>query len=129
MPEQLLGELTRQELADLLQFAFAEPIRCFTDDPACLSVAQGAGQVKSVREEKIAEQNARLIAPQCVDGGDMAAHGGTVQNIVMHQSRGVNHLDDGGQKMMGRRYLAARLCRQQQESGAETFALVVVQVR
>src|SRR5262249_49844172 len=101
--------LTQRQIAAfeaLPQLAFADTIRRRADDLAGLNVAQRRRQVESVREQVITEQDAVVIAPARVGGGDMAACAGLIQHIVMHERRGMNQFDDGRQNWMLRRQLA-----------------------
>src|SRR5262249_37072050 len=97
------------------------------DQPAGLRV-NGAGQVEGVGEQVVAQQDARLVAPAGVDGADVAADGGVVQNVVVHQGGGVDHLDDRPEGGVCGRDRPAGTGGQQQQGGAQALAAVVGQV-
>ena len=78
------------------------------DDAASADIAERAAQMKGVREEIVAEQDAGLIAPTGVDRGDMAAGGGAVENVVVNEGGGVDHFRDHGDVVVNRVRLPER---------------------
>ena len=60
--------------------------------------------------------------------GDVPAHRGAVEDVVVDQRGRVDHLDDGAEDVMGRRSLAAGAGGQQQQDGPQPFAAVVPDV-
>src|SRR5262249_9170695 len=96
----------------LLQLADADAVGRRADDPAGGGVAGRAGQVEGVREQEVTQEDADLVAPAGVDGGDVAADAGAVEHVVVDERGGVDHLDDGGQRVVGRRDPAPRPRRQ-----------------
>src|SRR5690348_11852540 len=84
--------------------------------------------MEGVREKIITEENAGLIAPQSAGGGHVPPHGGVVENIVVDERRGVNHLDDGAEAVMRGSDVAAGMRGQKEQRRPEAFALVVGEV-
>ena len=70
--------------------------------------------MERVREKKVAQQDARLIAPQRVDRRHVSADGGAIEHIVVNKRGRVNHLHDGAEQMMRGSDFAAGQRRQQQ---------------
>jgi hypothetical protein len=58
----------------------------------------------------------------------MAAERGFIQHVVVNERGGVDHLDGGGEGVMGRRDGAARLRGEQQKRRAKPLAAVMPQM-
>ena len=78
-----------------------------------------------MREEIVAQQDGRLVAPFGIDRGGMPADHGLVEDVVVHQRGRVDHLDDRRQHgvILGQR--AARLPREQHERRPQPLALKI----
>ena len=123
-----LGQVEVAALQSLTQFAFADPVRRLTDQPAGAGVVQRAGQVEGVREQVVAEQHGVVNAPAGVDRADVPAHGGAVEDVVVDQRGRVDHLHHGAEDVMGRRDSAAGAGGQQQQDRPQPLAAVVPDV-
>ena len=78
---------------DLLQLAVAEREHGLRDDRDHLGLGQHRGERVRLGEEVIADDERRVIAPHGVDRRDIPAHVGAVDDVVMHQGRGVHELE------------------------------------
>ena len=87
-------------MVDLLHFALADLVGRVADPAAGPCRVERRGQVEGVGEEIVTEQDRRLVAPLGVDGGGMAADHGLIEDVVVHERRRVDHLDDGRQNGM-----------------------------
>ena len=81
-----------------------------------------------MREQVVAEQDARLDAPAGVDRRHVPAHRGAVEDVVVDQRGRVDHLHHGAEDVVGRRRLAAGAGRQQQQHRPQPLAAVVADV-
>src|SRR5579883_3077548 len=124
-----LAQVEVAALEHLTQLALASAGGGFADQPTDAGVVERAGQMTRMREQVIAEEYAGLHAPDGVDRGHASAHAGAVKNIVMHQGRRMDHLDDSAQDMMRRRDPATGAGRQQQQHRAKSFAAIVMDMR
>src|SRR5262245_38740621 len=79
---------------DLVELPFAHDVRWAADEPACEGAVETRGEMKRVREEEVAQEHTRFGPPFRVHCGTVPAHDGTIQHVVVHERRGVNHLDD-----------------------------------
>ena len=68
--------------------------------PSLPAAPPAAGQVKRVRKQVIAQQNAGPVAPARIDGLHMPAHGCCIEHVVVHQRGRMNDFDHGGQRMV-----------------------------
>ena len=109
----------------LLQLTFADAIGRLADQAAGLGI-HGARQVEGVREEIVAEQDARLVVPAGVDRGHMPANQGAVQHVVVDERRGVDHFHHGGEGVVRRRHSPASVGGEEQQRRPQTFAAVVM---
>ena len=109
-------------MMNLLEFAFADHVRCAADPAAGERGLERGGEMKRMREEIIAHQNRRLVSPLGVDGRGVPADEGFVENIIMNKRGGVNHFDDGGEDVMVGPDLAAGSGGEQNECRPQAFA-------
>ncbi len=79
-------------------------------------------QLEGSREEKIAYQNARLVAPERVGGGAAAPEIGIIDHIIMKQGRGVDEFHRGRQPEMTVSAIAAKLRAAQKKHRAQPFS-------
>ena len=89
-------------LGDLLEFAGAHTVRSLADQPARTGV-DGAGQVEGVGEEQVAEEDADLVPPPGVHSRNVPPQLGFVENVVVNERRGVDHLHRRGEGVVLRR--------------------------
>ena len=106
----------------LSQLAVADDVGGPADRAAGVGALERAGEVEGVGEEEVAQQDAGLVVPAGVDGVFMAADGGFVEHVVVHERGGVDHLDDGGERDVLVAQGADRLAGQQQQGRAEPLA-------
>ncbi len=109
----LLSQIEVATLFDLREFPFTDQVSRPANCPAGIGGIEAAGKMKRVREQVVAKQHAGLIVPAGVDRRDMAAGFGIIQDVIMHQRRKVNHLDDGCQNFVLVTNPAGRLRSQQ----------------
>ena len=81
--------------------------------------------MKRVREQIVAQQNGRLVAPFGVDRGGVPANHRFVEDVVVHQRGRVDHLDHGRQHGMILRERAASSPRKQHERRPKPLALKI----
>ena len=108
-----------------------------TLDHAQRDVAQQPDDVERVLRERhrhrldveeIAGEHRDVVAPLRVDGLPPAPHIRIVDDVVVHQRRGVNELDDGGVEHGARPGVAAQARAHQQHRRAHALAAALQQV-
>ncbi len=88
------GVLGRGELGDL---ALGDHHGGGGEDVERAHAAHLDHHAERLAEQEVADQHARLIAPQHAGGELAAAHLAVVDHVVMQQRRGVHELDRGGE--------------------------------
>ena len=73
----------------------------------------------------VAQQDRRLVTPLGVDGRRMTSDHRLIKNVIVHERRRVDHLDDRRQDGMSLRDQAARFSGKENESRAQPFASIV----
>ncbi len=106
-------------MVNLLHLALADFVGGVADPATGLSRLERGGQVEGVGEEVIAQQYGRLVTPLGIDRRGMATDHGLVEDIVVNESRRVDHLDDRSQDGMGLAERAAWLGRSRARARAE----------
>ena len=91
-------------------------------------VALFQGVRERLHVEPVAGEDALGVAPGGVGGGAAAAEFGLVDDVVVDQGCGVEHLDDGAEADARVRGAAERLGREQQEQRANALAAAGHQV-
>src|SRR5439155_27157946 len=77
-----------------------------------------------LREQIVAEEDRRLVAPHVVERLHLPPQERFVEDVVVHQRRGVEHLDDGGERDVDVGDLAAEdVSRMEEQGGADPLAL------
>ena len=79
--------------------------------------------MKCVREQVVAQQDARLGTPLGIYGCTMSPHQSLIQHVVVHEGSGVDHFDDGSQDEMGVSHTADGSSNEQQQSRAQPLPL------
>ena len=81
------------ELFHLQQFAFDHLLRQFDQRVENAEIALLHRDLERLHVEPVARQHALRVAPLRIRGGPAAARLGLVNDVVVHQRRGVNDLD------------------------------------
>ena len=92
-----LDPALRGQLVDL---ALGDHPRRAREDFEHLEAAVLDHQLEAAREQEVADQHARRIAPDDVGGALAAAKARAVDDVVVEQGRGVDELDRGGELVM-----------------------------
>ena len=66
--------------------------------------------LERLAEQEVADQHARLVAPEHAGGGPAAPHVALVHHVVVQQRRGVHELDRGGELDVAVAGIAGRGC-------------------
>ena len=106
----------------LAELAVADDVGRAADEAAGERALERAGEVEGVGEEEVAQEDAGFVVPAGVDGIDVAADGGFVEDVVVDERGGVDHFDDRGERDVVVAECADRLAGQQQQGRAEAFA-------
>ncbi len=77
----------------LLHLTLAHPVGRRADPAAGKRRFQRRREMKRMREEIVAQEHGRLVAPLGVDRRCMPADHRFVEHVVVHERGGVNHLD------------------------------------
>ncbi len=89
-----LVEVEVAAMMDLLHLPLADQVGRPADPAAGQGRFERGGQVEGVGEEIVAQQDGRLVAPLGVDRGGVAADHRLIEDVVVHERRRVDHLDD-----------------------------------
>ena len=87
-------------MVDLLHLPFADLVGRVADPAAGPGRFERGRQVEGMGKEIVAQQHRRLVAPLGVDGGGMPPDHRLIENVVVHERRRVDHLDDRRQNGM-----------------------------
>ena len=79
-------------------------------------------QFESAAEQEVADEDARLVAPDGVGGGGAPAQRAVVHHVVVQQGRGVDEFDAGGEGDMARAVVTAAARREQRHQRAQPLA-------
>ncbi len=118
----LFGQIDDAVLGQLVDLAFDHPQR---------DIAQQANDIERVLRqrhrhrldvEEVACQHRDIVAPLRVDGLAAAAHVGVIDDVVVHQRRGVDELDHGGIEHGARAGITAEARAHQQYGRADALA-------
>ena len=85
-------------------------------------VSTRAGQAEGAGDEVVAQEDAGLVVPAGIDGVEVAAERGLVEDVVVNEGRGVDHFDGGGQRRWSRRSGPGDTGRQQQQGRPQPLA-------
>ena len=84
--------------------------------------------MEGLHVEPVAGEDALAVAPGGVGGGAAAAGFGGVDDVVVDEGRGVDHLDDRAEADHALALVALGLGREQQEHWADALAAAVAEV-
>jgi hypothetical protein len=103
IPEIILARKLQVETPlGLNHFAGTNFRRRARDGAADVGVVEVGRKVERVREKDVAKENAKRVAPACVDGRLGTAPFRIVHDVVVHESGEVNQFDDDGEIEMAR---------------------------
>jgi hypothetical protein len=106
----------------LAQLAGANDVGGAADGLTGVGRFKRAGQVKGMRKQEIADQNAGLVVAAGIDRLTVASETCLVQHVVVHECRRVDHFHHGGQHDVVATDGSARLGRQQQQGRPQPLA-------
>ena len=124
----VFGDVDDAVLGELIELAFDHPQR---------DVAQQADDVERVLRqrhrhrldvEEVAEQHRDVVAPPRVHGHAAAAHVGVVDDVVVHERRGVDELDHRGVEHGAIAAVAAQPRGHQQHRRTHALAAALLEV-
>ena len=110
------------ELLDLEELAFDHLLGERDEEVEDAEVALFEGGGEGLHVEPVAGEDALGVAPGGVGGGAAAAGVGLVDDVVVDEGGGVEHLDDGAEADAGVAGAAEGLGGEQEEQGADAFA-------
>ena len=112
-------------VVDLLHLPLADLVGRVADPSAGAGGVERGRQVEGVGEEVVAQQDGGLVAPLGVDRGGVPADHRLVEDVVVHQGRGVDHLDDRREHAVRRRQAPAGAAREQHQGRPQSLPLEV----
>mmetsp|Transcript_3741 Transcript_3741/g.14674 ORF Transcript_3741/g.14674 Transcript_3741/m.14674 type:complete len:380 (-) Transcript_3741:182-1321(-) len=130
---EVLREIRRQAVlavdepgAHLRDFAAHEVLDDGREDFDDVQVSQARQGDARAREEKVARENRHFVAELGVPRRDAPPRRGAVDDVVVEQRGGVDHLDDLGETLLPRkrRFVADRLGDEEHHGAAEFLAAV-----
>ena len=110
------------EFLDLEEFAFDHLLGERDEEVQDAEIAFFEGEAEGLHVEPVSGEDALGVAPGGVGGGAAAAGVGLVDDVVVDEGGGVEHLDDGAEADAGLTGAAEGLGGEQEESGADSFA-------
>jgi hypothetical protein len=115
----------RDELSQLFhlqEFAFDHLLGEFDQSVEDAEVALLDGDLEGLHVEPVAGQHALRIAPLGIGCGTAAPGFGLIDNVVVHQGRGMDDLNYGAEPDRALTLIVEQFCGQQQQCRADSLA-------
>ena len=118
----MLGQIGVACVHELQHFPFGDDVGRIGQDLQHAHPTLADHHLKCARIQEVADQHRRRVAELGVGRGVTAPHVGFVDDIVVQQRGGVDHLDDRGENVMVGPSVPGRTCGQQQQGRAQPLA-------
>ncbi len=116
------GEVGVAGVHELQHLAFGDRVGGVGEDVEDAHLLQRDHELECAGVEEVAHQHRRGVAELRIGGRVAAAQVGFVDDVVVQQRGGMDHLDDGGQRVLVGPAVAGGACREEQQRGPQALA-------